>query len=71
MEDRSYVPTGKPEEWTDDGLKVYDYMEYFKDANTFVQTYFREDGLECSYTIPRYLWTDKIKQKAKEKGYMK
>ena len=71
MEDQSFVPTGKSEDWTDEGLKVYNNMEYFQDANTFVQVYIREDGLECSYTIPRHQWTDKIKRKAKEQGYFK
>lgn len=71
MEDHSYVPTGKPESWTDEGMKVYDYMEYFKDTNTFIRTYIREDGLECSYTIPKHLWTEEIKQKAKEQGIIK
>ena len=70
MKDLSFVPTGEAETWTDEGMKVYSYMRYFKDRDTFIETYIREDGFECSTTWPRGSWTDEIKALAKEKGYL-
>ena len=69
-EDRSFVSTGKPEDWTYEGMKVYNYMRYFKDKNTFVETFLGEDGLEYSNETPRQKWTDEIKNFAKEKGIL-
>ena len=69
-DDYSYVPTGEAEDWTYEGLKVYDHMKYFQDRNTFVETFLTEDGFECFYELPRQEWTEEIKKLAKEKGML-
>ena len=70
MEDLSYVPTGKPEDWTYKGMKVYNYMEYFPDKNTYVETFIAEDGMSYEATVPRHQWNEEIKKLAKEQGIL-
>lgn len=71
MEDQSYISTGKPESWTHNGLKVYDYQWYFNGDKEFIETFFTEDGLCWENTIPKFEWTEEIKNLAKEKGILK
>ena len=58
--DFPYEPYGEPEDWTWNGMKVYNYSWKFSPDLSFIETFCTEDGRDWMKVTERKDWTNEM-----------